>query len=149
MRTTTGDEPKSVDTVSASLLNVGIVKKSDLTDATKLINFTAFSGKALGGLVVATEDDGTDPQMFMATGMNTTDPWVQLGAGAGYALPAATTAALGGVKMAAAVANQAATTVSGADVAALVTSTNTALASIVSKINALLAAQRTAGQLNT
>lgn len=149
MRTTTGDEPKSVDTVSASLLNVGIVKKSDLTDATKLINFTAFSGKALGGLVVATEDDGTDPQMFMATGMNTTDPWVQLGAGAGYVLPAATTTALGGVKMAAAVANQAAVTVAGADVAALVTSTNAALATVVAKINALLASQRAAGQLNT
>lgn len=63
----------------------------------------------------------------------------------GALVPAATTTTNGTVKQAAATANQAALTVSGADVAALVTSTNTALSTLVGKVNAILAALRTAG----
>ncbi|WYM31525.1 hypothetical protein VL73_43 [Erwinia phage VL73] len=147
MRTTTGDQPKSVDTKSVSLLNVGIVLKTDLTTSTSVINSRALSGKDKGGLVVATDADGTNPVLYMASGPAASDAWLAQGGGTVYVLPAATTAAIGGVKMSTAIADQATVTVAGADVAALVTSTNTALATLVSKINAILAAQRTAGQI--
>lgn len=70
-------------------------------------------------------------------------------AAAGGAIPAATTTVAGVVKQGAAVPVQAAVTVAGADVAALVTSTNTALATLVAKINAITAALRTAGIIVT
>lgn len=65
--------------------------------------------------------------------------------GGGYTLPAATTTVLGGVKQAAAVANQSALTVSGADAAAVATSATTAVQALTTKLNAALAALRTAG----
>lgn len=61
--------------------------------------------------------------------------------GGGYVLPVATTAVVGGVKKATAVADLAAQTVT--DIA----TAQTAVTAIVNKINALLAASRTAGQL--
>ncbi len=66
---------------------------------------------------------------------------------AGYVLPAATTAAIGGVKKATAVADQTALTVAGADATAVATSATTAVGALTTKINALLAALRTAGVL--
>lgn len=65
--------------------------------------------------------------------------------GATYTLPAATTAVLGGVKKAVAVADQGALTVTGADAAAVATSATTAVVALTTKVNALLAALRTAG----
>lgn len=59
----------------------------------------------------------------------------------GAGVPAATTTVAGKVKMAAAVPNLAAQTVT--DIA----TAQTAITAIVTKLNALLAAQRTAGQL--
>ncbi|UJH95887.1 head fiber protein [Pantoea phage Nufs112] len=147
MRTTTGDENKAVATKSVSMLNVGIVLKTDLTDATKPINARAYSGKDKGGLVVGVDADGTNPVLYMASGPNAADAWLPQGPGTSTAPGDATTTTAGVVKQSAAVANQAAVTVSGADVAALVKSTNAALATLVSKINALLAAERTSGQL--
>jgi hypothetical protein len=61
--------------------------------------------------------------------------------GADYVLPAATTTVTGGVKQSAAVANLAAQTVT--DIA----TAQASITAIVTKLNALLAAQRTAGQL--
>lgn len=148
MRATTGDEAKAIPTISVSLINIGYVLKTDLTDATKPVNFTAYSGKVKGSLVLGIDADGSNPVIYMATGSNPADAWNALG-GASYTLPAATATALGGVKQSAATADQAAVTVAGADVAALVTSTNSALATIVAKINAILAAERTAGQKAT
>lgn len=65
--------------------------------------------------------------------------------GASYTLPAATTAVLGGVKKAVAVADQGALTVTGADAAAVATSATAAVVALTAKVNALLAALRTAG----
>lgn len=59
----------------------------------------------------------------------------------GVPMAAATTAALGSVKQSVAVANQDALTVT--DIA----TAQTAVTALVAKVNALLAAQRTAGQL--
>lgn len=146
MRATTGDVNKAVKAKAVSLLNVGIVLKTDLTDATATINATAYSGKQKGGLVVATDADGSNPVLYMASGRNASDTWIAQGGGT-YTLPPATTAVTGGVKQSAAVANQGTITVAGTDVAALVTSTNAAFATLVSKLNALLAAERTSGQL--
>ena len=61
--------------------------------------------------------------------------------GGGYVLPAASTTVVGGVKKAVAVPDLAAQTVSD------FTNTQTAITAIVNKLNALLAASRTAGQL--
>lgn len=146
MRTTTGDSAKSINTKAVSLLNVGIVLKTDLEDDTHFINQTVYSGKQKGGLIVATDADGTNPVLYMASGGLPADDWIAQGGGASYTLPNATTAIRGGVLQSAATPDQAALTVAGADVAALVTSTNTALAALVAKINAILAAERTAGQ---
>ncbi|MNK14297.1 Head fiber protein [compost metagenome] len=63
----------------------------------------------------------------------------------GYTLPAATTAVIGGVKQAVAVPNQGALTVDGADATAVAASATTAVQALTTKINALLAALRTAG----
>lgn len=57
----------------------------------------------------------------------------------------ATLTVVGGVKKTAAVADVAAQTVSGADVAAVATSATTAVNAVGTKLNALLAALRTAG----
>jgi hypothetical protein len=65
--------------------------------------------------------------------------------GAAYTLPAATTAVLGGVKKAVAVADQGALTVTGADATAVAASATTAVGALTTKVNALLAALRTAG----
>ena len=59
----------------------------------------------------------------------------------GYVLPAASTTVVGGVKKATAVADLGAQTVT--DIA----TAQTAITAIVTKLNALLAASRTAGQL--
>lgn len=149
MRATTGDVAKSIDTKSVSLLNVGIVLKTDLTTATSMINAQAYSGKAKGGLVVATDADGSNPVLYMASGSAASDAWLAQGAGAAYTLPNAGTAVRGGVLQSAATADQATLTVAGADVATLVTSTNAAFATLVAKVNAILAAERTAGQKAT
>lgn len=61
--------------------------------------------------------------------------------GAAYVLPAATLTVLGGVKKAAAVADQTALTVT--DIA----TAQTAITALVAKINALLASERAAGQI--
>jgi len=62
-------------------------------------------------------------------------------AAGGYTLPAASTTVVGGVKKAVAVPDLAAQTVT--DIA----TAQTAITAIVTKLNALLAASRTAGQL--
>lgn len=61
------------------------------------------------------------------------------------AAPTATPTAAGIVRQAVAVPNQAALTVTGADAAAVATSATTAVTALVTKVNAILAALRTAG----
>ena len=61
--------------------------------------------------------------------------------GEAYVLPAATTTVIGGVMKGAAVANQAALTVTTIEEA------QTAITALVTKVNALLASQRGAGQI--
>lgn len=142
-----GDVGKSVDVINVALV-APMVLQASLSDTAHMINQSSLSGKEKGAMVVVV-DSLTAPTTFelkAAEGGAPDDAWVSVGGAASYTLPAATASVLGGVKMSAATADQAATTVSGADVAALVTSTNTALASIVAKINAILAAERTAGQ---
>ena len=63
-------------------------------------------------------------------------------------IPPATTADVGGVKKSAAVTNVATQTVSGADAAAVATSATTSVNAVGTKLNALLAALRTAGVLS-
>ena len=65
--------------------------------------------------------------------------------GGSYTLPAATTSTLGGVLKSAAVTDIATQTVSGADATAVGTSATTAVNAVGTKLNALLAALRTAG----
>lgn len=77
----TGATPKSNRTITASLLNVGVVLKSDLEDVESNVNAVSLSGKTLGGLVVATDADGTAPAMFMATGSSASSPWIDLSGG--------------------------------------------------------------------
>lgn len=60
-------------------------------------------------------------------------------------VPAASETVAGVVKMTAAVPNQAALTVTGADAATVATSATTAVTALVTKVNALLAAMRAAG----
>lgn len=146
----TGDIP--VDKlITVSALVAPLVLASRLEDEDDVINQTHLSGKQKGAYVLAvtagTEELPTAYELRSAVGSEPGDAWLAVGGSGGTAPGSATTAAEGLVKQAAAVANQGALTVAGADVAALVTSTNTALASLVSKINALLAAERTAGQL--
>lgn len=61
--------------------------------------------------------------------------------GEDYVLPAATTTVIGGVKKASAVADQ------GALVVTDIATAQTAITSLVSKVNALLVSQRAAGQI--
>lgn len=63
-------------------------------------------------------------------------------------IPAATTMDIGGVKKSAAVTNVTTQTVSGADAAAVATSATTSVNAVGTKLNALLAALRTAGILS-
>lgn len=63
--------------------------------------------------------------------------------GGGYTLPSASTTVVGGVKQTVAVTNLAAQTVT--DIA----TAQTAITAIVNKLNSLIAAQRTAGQIAT
>lgn len=65
--------------------------------------------------------------------------------GGSYTLPAATTSTLGGVLKSVAVTDIATQTVSGADATTVGTSATTAVNAVGTKLNALLAALRTAG----
>lgn len=145
---TTGDLP--VDKlITVTALVAPLVLASRLADPDDVINQTHLSGKQKGAYVLAvtagTELAPTAYDLRSAVGSGVADEWVTVGAGS--TVPAATTTTAGTVRQASAVANQEAVTVAGADVAALVTSTNTALATLTAQINALLAAERAAGQL--
>lgn len=145
-----GDIPKDV-AVTVSALVAPLVLAADLADVDNMINQAHLSGKQKGAYVLAvtagTVDAPTGFELRCARGAAPSDAWSPVTSGApAYTLPAATTSVNGGVKMSAATADQAAVTVAGADTATLVTSTNTALATLVAKINAILAAERTAGQ---
>lgn len=146
MRATTGDSPVSVQTKSVSLAPVAIVTLAQSADPTDPINIYALSGKEAG--TVITIKDGTSYYLAMAQGSAPDDAWVAMGGSSG-SVPNATTSVRGLVLQSAATADQGTLTVAGADVAALVTSTNTALATLVAKVNAILAAERTAGQKAT
>lgn len=175
----TGATPKSRKQVSISLLNVGIVLKTDLADTDSPVNTVSMSGKAMGGLVVAVDADGSNPSLFMATSSSSNADWLDLigtgtvsiewddiqdkpaviaagataadartaiGAGtSNLAIGTSSTTAMagnkvptgtqrGGVLQQAAIADLA----SGADAATIVT-----------KVNALLAALRASGELAT
>lgn len=143
----TGDKGKSVDVINVALV-APMVLQASLSDTTHMINQASLSGKEKGAMVVVVDslDAPTTFELKAAEGGAPDDAWVSVGGAASYTLPNATTSVRGGVLQSVATADQPATTVSGADVAALVTSTNTALASLVAKINSILAAERTAGQ---
>lgn len=74
----TGATPKSRKQVSISLLNVGIVLKTDLADPDSPVNTVSMSGKAMGGLVVAVDADGSNPSLFMATSSSSNADWLDL-----------------------------------------------------------------------
>lgn len=139
----TGDKPVSINTKAVVMTTVPLIPVADLTVPTSMVNTNAQSGKQIGAVVFGQESDGTG-KLYVAQGSKSTDAWVPMGGTA--TVVNATTSTRGIVLQSAATADQAAVTVSGADVAALVTSTNTALATLVAKINAILAAERTAGQ---
>lgn len=151
----TGARGASVKQVAISLLNVGIVLKSDLADPDAPVNTVSMSGKAMGGLVVAVDADGfSNPRIYMATSSASDAEWIDLadsGAGATvswsditgkpttFAPPAATSTVTGGVKQAAAVAN--ATSASSNVVAALASDAD--LATTVAKVNEVITALNT------
>ncbi|UOW66406.1 head fiber protein [Aeromonas phage vB_AspA_Tola] len=143
-RSITGDAATSDNTKSVSLATLAIVTLAESVDVTHPINIYSMSGKEAGTVIAI--KDGTEYYMAMAQGSAPADDWNKMAGSAVYVLPAATTSVLGGVRQTAAVADLGAQTVSGADVAALITSTNAALANIVAKVNAKLAGDRTSGQ---
>ena len=149
-----GDLPKDVK-LTVTALVAPLVLAADLADVDNMINQTHLSGKQKGAYVLAVTSGTvlapTAYELRSAVGSAPGDAWVAVG-GSGapaYTLPNATPSVRGGVLQSAATADQGTLTVSGADVAALVTSTNTALATLVAKVNAILAAERTAGQKAT
>lgn len=121
--------------VSISLLNVGVVDKSDLVDETAPVNQVSMSGKATGGLVVGRDPDGTNPELFMATGSGPSDGWINLNdTGAELVIGAPTATERGGVLLTGPVTN--ATTASSSSVADI--ATNATLADVIAKLNEAL-----------
>lgn len=93
-------------------------------------------------MAIATRDDLVEVLALLGTiGAARNGDLDGLFNGGGYVLPAASTTVVGGVKKATAIADLAAQTVT--DIA----TAQTAITAIVDKLNALLAASRTAGQL--
>lgn len=134
----TGARGASVKQVAISLLNVGIVLKSDLTDPDAPVNTVSMSGKAMGGLVVAVDADGfSNPRIYMATSSASDAEWIDLAdSGADVVIPDATTTVKGVVLQGAAVANANAT--SSSVVAALATGAD--LPTTVAKVNEVITA---------
>lgn len=164
----TGARGASVKQVAISLLNVGIVLKSDLADPDAPVNTVSMSGKAMGGLVVAVDADGfSNPRIYMATSSASDAEWIDLAqSGADVVIPDATTTVKGVVLQGAAVANANATSSSvvtalaaGADLPTTVAKVNeviTALNAIRSNagaslttVNAALTSLRASGALAT
>lgn len=134
----TGARGASVKQVAISLLNVGIVLKSDLTDPDSPVNTVSMSGKAMGGLVVAVDADGfSNPRIYMATSSASDAEWIDLAqSGADVTIPDATTTVKGVVLQGAAVAN--ANSTSSSVVSALATGAD--LATTVAKVNEVITA---------
>lgn len=134
----TGARGASVKQVAISLLNVGIVLKTDLEDPDAPVNTVSMSGKAMGGLVVAVDADGfSNPRIYMATSSASDAEWIDLAqSGADVTIPDANLTTKGLVLQGAAVPN--ATSASSNVVSALATGAD--LPTTVAKVNEIITA---------
>lgn len=92
MRTTTGDEAKSINTKSGSLLNVAVVTQAQLASATDPINIYAYSEKQAGALVAVKFTTGGAIGYAIAQGSDPTSKWNTVGDTAGTPITSVTPA---------------------------------------------------------
>lgn len=78
-RDVTGDSPKSVNTLSVSMLPFAHVSQAVLASAASPINDTTKSGKQIGGAVLVKLTTGGNYVMAIAQGSAATDKWVVQG----------------------------------------------------------------------
>lgn len=79
MRTTTGDEAKSINTKAVSLTNIAVVTQAQLAAATDPINVNVYSQKQKGSVVAVIFTVGGAIGLAIAQGSDPTSKWNTVG----------------------------------------------------------------------